>query len=328
MSYPFHTPPDVLPRIELKYQAKDLMRGNWPVLIGVTLLFLLLTAAQVTYTVDVPTEVVDPNNQMTVAQSVFEYFNLTVSSLAGAIASFGLGKTVLFGIVAIVSALLINGVLTYCYNAWYVTLMEIGHSRPLTFNDFVDTFSGGLRGMLGYIWRELWLIIWSLVGIPGFVILALQTSQVVAMTNNDAYFASIATGGSMFGIFAGSLLSLAAGVLLIIIDIRYSFVFQFLADGRGKVNARQALRYSCTITKGHVGQLFVLQLSFIPWYLLGIFSLGIGMFYLYPYLSTTMTLSYRWLRDKAFSEGRLDPAALGYVQAGEQQHADGVTVDV
>ena len=42
-------PPNVLPRVELKYKAKDLLRGNWPVLIGVTLLFLLLTGFQVNY---------------------------------------------------------------------------------------------------------------------------------------------------------------------------------------------------------------------------------------------------------------------------------------
>ena len=43
-------PPHVLPRVELKYKAKDLLRGNWPVLIGVTLLYLLLTGFQVTMT--------------------------------------------------------------------------------------------------------------------------------------------------------------------------------------------------------------------------------------------------------------------------------------
>lgn len=32
-------PAECAPRVELKYKAKDLLRGNWPVLIGVTLLF-------------------------------------------------------------------------------------------------------------------------------------------------------------------------------------------------------------------------------------------------------------------------------------------------
>ena len=41
-----------------------------------------------------------------------------------------------------------------------------------------------------------------------------------------------------------------------------------------------------------------------------------------------MALSYRWLRDQAFQDGRLDPAALGYVKAGSAQAASGDTIDI
>lgn len=70
----------------------------------------------------------------------------------------------------------------------------------------------------------------------------------------------------------GSLLYLAGMVIVLIITIRYGFIFQLVANGRGKVGPRQALRYSCAITKGHLKELIVLELSWIPWYLAVAFS--------------------------------------------------------
>lgn len=59
-----------------------------------------------------------------------------------------------------------------------IKLAEIGHSRPLTFSDFVEGFSSGVTAMLAYIWQQLWLTIWSLIGLPGFLLMTLQLLQV------------------------------------------------------------------------------------------------------------------------------------------------------
>ena len=75
----------------------------------------------------------------------------------------------------------------------------------------------------------------------------------------------------------------------------------------------------------------MLELSFIPWYIAIVFTFGLAAFYLFPYLTTTMALSYRWLRDQAFQDGRLDPAVLGYVKAGGTAAEDesfGETIDI
>lgn len=112
------------------------------------------------------------------AQILASYFSTTLSALSSAIASIGVGRIVLAVIVGIISALLIDGVLTYCYTAWFIKLAEIGHSRPLTFSDFVEGFSSGVTAMLAYIWQQLWLTIWSLIGLPGFLLMTLQLLQV------------------------------------------------------------------------------------------------------------------------------------------------------
>lgn len=326
-------PPHVLPRVELKYKAKDLLRGNWPVLIGVTLLYLLLTGFQVTMTYG-PEDVqalFDAGASASIPEIIAYYFgSQPLSMLGSAIGSIGVGTMAMTAFLAIISSLLIDGVLSYCFTAWFIVLAEIGHSRPLSFGDFAETFSGALKGLLAYIWQQLWIVIWSLAGLPGFVIMLLSVGQ-VTISSTDLY-ASTAVGGSGFGMFFGGVLYIAGTVALYLVTLRYIFIFQLVADGRGKVGARQALRYSCAITRGHLKELFVLELSWIPWFFAVAMTLGLAGFYLIPYVNATYALAYRWLRDQAFNDGRLDPAALGYVQAGTQAQTaaadDGPVIDI
>ena len=60
--------------------------------------------------------------------------------------------------------------------------------------------------------------------------------------------------------------------------------------------ARQCLRESRRIMKGNVGKLFVLQLSFIPWYLLCGITFGIAYIYVLPYISATAANFYNAIK--------------------------------
>ncbi|MEE0435739.1 MAG: DUF975 family protein [Peptococcaceae bacterium] len=322
-------PPNVLPRVELKYKAKELLRGNWPIVLAVTILFVLLTGFQVSFNYGETDEgAMFANVQdATTPQIVAAYFSYTLSNLGSAIANIGVGQTVLLVFLAVALSLLIDGVLSFCYNAWFVKLAELGGSRPLTFNDFAESFNFGVKAALAYIWQQLWTLIWSLLGLPGFLLLV-YGAFAVATDSPETMMASISTGSTSTMIVLGSFLYLGGMIAIYIITLRYVFVFQLVADGRGKVGARNALRYSCAITKGHLKELFVLELSFIPWYLAGVFTMGLAFFYLVPYMTATRAMAYRWLRDEAFNDGRLDPAALGYVQAGKKQAATGTVIDI
>lgn len=74
--------------------------------------------------------------------------------------------------------------------------------------------------------------------------------------------------------------------------------FYILADNPD-MTAGEALKESMRITKGHKGQLFVLGLSFIPWYLLGMITFGIAFIYVVPYISTTIANFYKELKAAA-----------------------------
>jgi len=100
-----------------------------------------------------------------------------------------------------------------------------------------------------------------------------------------------------FFVFLWSLLLFVPGIIK---AISYSFAAFALADNPN-LTAREALNESKRITKGHIGELFVLRLSFFPWYLLSIVTLGFSMIHTLPYIGLTNAHVYRHL--KTLAEG-------------------------
>jgi len=60
--------------------------------------------------------------------------------------------------------------------------------------------------------------------------------------------------------------------------------------------ARQCLNESKRIMKGNIGKLFVLQLSFILWYMLCGITFGIAYIYVLPYVTTTVAHFYNAIK--------------------------------
>lgn len=77
--------------------------------------------------------------------------------------------------------------------------------------------------------------------------------------------------------------------------LAYSFAPFILADNPD-MSARQSIKESKRMTKGHKGDLFVLYLSFFPWYLLGFVTLGLAYIYVAPYMSATLVNYYNSLK--------------------------------
>ncbi len=85
-------------------------------------------------------------------------------------------------------------------------------------------------------------------------------------------------------VFLWSLLFVVPGIIK---SISYSQMFYFLAEDE-KLEAGAAQRKSMEIMEGHKWEYFVLQLSFIPWHLLGLITLGLAYIWVEPYIQTTM----------------------------------------
>ena len=97
-----------------------------------------------------------------------------------------------------------------------------------------------------------------------------------------------------FFIFLWSLLLLIPGIIK---SFSYSMAPFILADNP-ELTAREALSESKKIMYGHKFDLFVLQLSFFLWYLLGAITLGIAYIYIAPYYEATIINFYNTIKDK------------------------------
>ncbi len=78
----------------------------------------------------------------------------------------------------------------------------------------------------------------------------------------------------------------------IIKSYAYSMAFYVMADNP-EISAREALKESERIMKGHKFEFFVLQLSFILWGLLVCVTFGLAALYVVPYQQMTFTNFYQ-----------------------------------
>lgn len=89
----------------------------------------------------------------------------------------------------------------------------------------------------------------------------------------------------------------------IIKEYEYMMVPYILAENPG-MDHKEAFAISKRMMDGEKFDAFVLQLSFIGWSLLAVFTCGLaGIFYVEPYMEATMAEFYAYNKGKAFHEG-------------------------
>lgn len=89
----------------------------------------------------------------------------------------------------------------------------------------------------------------------------------------------------------------------------YMMVPYILADNPN-IGYKRALELSMKMTDGHKSDMWVLDLSFIGWYLLGTIALYIGTLFVHPYVNATKAELYLVLRQNALDSGYCTPEEL------------------
>ena len=92
--------------------------------------------------------------------------------------------------------------------------------------------------------------------------------------------------------FLWSLLFVIPGIIK---GYSYSMSMYILAENKGKP-ALECIDESKAMTNGHKMDLFVLDLSFIGWILLGCITFGIALIWVYPYMNATYANVYNSLK--------------------------------
>ncbi len=103
-------------------------------------------------------------------------------------------------------------------------------------------------------------------------------------------------------IFLWSLLLIIPGIIK---SYSYRMVPYILADNPN-IGARKAIALSNEMTMGHKFDMFVLDLSFIGWYLLGALALGLGVLFVVPYENAVNAELYLVLRKNALEANLCD----------------------
>lgn len=73
----------------------------------------------------------------------------------------------------------------------------------------------------------------------------------------------------------------------------------FILRDHPELQGNAAIEKSMAMMEGHKMQYFLLQLSFIGWIILSCLTLGIGFFFLVPYMETAMAAFYEDVRKEA-----------------------------
>ena len=106
-------------------------------------------------------------------------------------------------------------------------------------------------------------------------------------------------GRNVWGLFLVGFFTFLWSLLLIVPGIikfyAYAMTPYILIDNP-ELSANQAINLSKKMMKGHKFDLFCLQFSFIGWIFLSIFTLGIGLLWLLPYMMTAQAAFYQDLK--------------------------------
>ena len=125
----------------------------------------------------------------------------------------------------------------------------------------------------------------------------LQTLKQHCLQNYGRFFVAgmlVTLLSSIVGVFT-------LGIGAVIMSYMYRMVPYLLHD-YPELSAREAMKISRQMMSGHKWELLLLDLSFLPWILLSIITLGLGTLLLVPYMQTANALYYEDLKANTIVE--------------------------
>ena len=108
-------------------------------------------------------------------------------------------------------------------------------------------------------------------------------------------------GRNVWGMFLMGLFVFLWSLLLFIPGIIKAYAYAltpYILIDNPELSANQAINLSRKMMKGHKFDMFCLHLSFIGWVILNIFTLGIGMLWLMPYIATAQAAFYQDIKNE------------------------------
>ena len=160
------------------------------------------------------------------------------------------------------------------------------------FDFFKDGFSN---------FKRAWGITWNT-----FVKMIVPIILIIIAGMIFGFFCGVASVSKiMSGSYDNLSILLLLGIILYIVAIVYAVVrgllyslSYYIAYDKKEISTKEAVNESAELMKGNRGNIFVLELSFIGWAILAVFTLGIGMLWLMPYMQVALVCFYEELINK------------------------------
>ena len=231
-------------------------------------------------------------------------YNYSSDTFSNNILQYGIQKTIIHGINRSLFPIAISFIVSFFLTAAFWTLLEVirGKRQEVHFTDSVRTFDSKVIGPVfrTLLLKRVLLFLWNIFVWIGSGMMILASFSVIKLLPNSQALSQNTALQTTVGTL---LLYILIGFILMVIGIiiappqyyAYSQVEFILCDtleNQGYESAFKIIRTSRQMMKGYKGKRFVLDLTFIGWYLLTAITLGIASIYVYPYVYTAQTLFY------------------------------------
>lgn len=259
----------------LKKQALQRLRGNWGTAILTCLVALLLTGIF---------------SYIASMSNLFDFIlhgNYT-SELSWKRLGEGTTTTAILSNIGMLADLLIGGSVTYGIYRLFLNLIR--NNNPQIENLFLGFRHFGKNFLLQLIIR-IFSFLWAfVVYIPAVILITII--MITGSFGSPMSYAYTSPLGAYIGtIMLVVIILIGSSVIIYIITARYSMAFWIFNDNQN-FEVMECIEASKIMMEGHKIRYFLLNLSFIGWDILAIFTLGIGYLWLTPYKYATRASFY------------------------------------
>lgn len=178
-----------------------------------------------------------------------------------------------------------------------ISFMKLKRGEEVKCYDFFTLgFSNFARSwkLAGNMLLKLWLPILLYVLAAMVLGFALSFGAITAYTANSSTVAIIIS-------IVGIALWIAACVYLVISTLSYALTYMIAYDNEA-MEAKEVVEESKKLMTGNRGKYVLLQLSFIGWAILTVFTLYIGVLWLIPYMQVALVCFYEALKENKIEE--------------------------
>lgn len=269
---------------QLKKQALNSLKGKWGAAVLGTLIFtiVMLFPTGLNYTISF--------------NENFDTFSQLASgeALINVQATTQVDKSVLASILPFLIfaySLLLTGAFTYGIVNLFLNLIRNSNGQVedvfAGFRNYGRTF---VINLLLTIFKFLWSLLWI---IPYVIVIAIVVVVMFSgnMLSNSVVASEIISSNIVGGIIIILVLTLILSITLTIFLNRYALAY-YIAHDDDDISASDALKKSIELMKGNKIRLFLLQLSFIGWFILGALIFIIPLLWVTSYLNATTAVFY------------------------------------